>query len=502
MLENLSERLQGIFSGLRSKGRLTEDDINAAMREIRLALLEADVNFKVVKNFVARTKERCLSAEVLDSLTPAQNVVKIVLDELTELLGRTDSRLVLSSRIPNVIMLVGLQGSGKTTAAAKLAYRLKQENHSPLLIAGDVYRPAAADQLQTLGDEIGVRVYRGDGRDPVAIAREGIQDAIDNLRDVVIIDTAGRLHVDADMMEEAQAIKDATHPDQILMVVDAMTGQDVVNVVEAFAESVDFDGVIMSKMDGDARGGGALSIREVTGKPIKFISSGEKPDSLEVFHPDRIAGRILGMGDVLTLVEKAQSTINAEEAEELARKMQKASFDLEDFRTQMRRIKKLGSLDSILKMIPGLGGLREKLAEASGAMPEKELARTEAIINSMTMRERRNPDILNGSRRARIAKGAGVTVAQVNQTVRQFEQMRQMMKGMMGGKGGRPAMPRIPRGMPPGMMPPGMGMPGMGGFPGMPGMDSMELPGGRPSGGKSAAAKKRKKKERQKRKKK
>ena len=274
MLENLSERLQGIFSGLRSKGRLTEDDINAAMREIRLALLEADVNFKVVKNFVARTKERCLSADVLDSLTPAQNVVKIVLDELTELLGRTDSRLVLSSRIPNVIMLVGLQGSGKTTAAAKLAYRLKQENHSPLLIAGDVYRPAAADQLQTLGDEIGVRVYRGDGRDPVAIAREGIQDAIDNLRDVVIIDTAGRLHVDADMMEEAQAIKDATHPDQILMVVDAMTGQDVVNVVEAFAESVDFDGVIMSKMDGDARGGGALSIKQVTGKPIKFISSG------------------------------------------------------------------------------------------------------------------------------------------------------------------------------------------------------------------------------------
>ena len=284
MLENLSERLQGIFSGLRSKGRLTEDDINAAMREIRLALLEADVNFKVVKAFVARTKERCLAAEVLDSLTPAQNVVKIVLDELTELLGRTDSRLVLGSRIPNVIMLVGLQGSGKTTAAAKLAYRLKQESHSPLLIAGDVYRPAAADQLQTLGDEIGVRVYRGDGKDPVAIAREGIQDAIDNLRDVVIIDTAGRLHVDDDMMAEAQAIKEAVKPDQILMVVDAMTGQDVVNVVEAFASAVDFDGVIMSKMDGDARGGGALSVREVTGKPIKFISSGEKPDSLEVFH--------------------------------------------------------------------------------------------------------------------------------------------------------------------------------------------------------------------------
>ena len=285
MLENLSTRLQGIFSGLRGKGRLTEDDINDAMREIRMALLEADVNFKVVKSFVARTKERCLDAEVLDSLTPAQNVIKIVLDELTELLGRTDSKLVLSSRIPNVIMLVGLQGSGKTTAAAKLAYRLKQENHSPLLVACDVYRPAAADQLETLGGEIGVRVYRGDGQDPVKIAQEGIQDAIDNLRDVVIVDTAGRLHVDDEMMDEAENIKRAVKPDQILMVVDAMTGQDVVNVASAFSQRVDFDGVIMSKMDGDARGGGALSIKQVTGKPIKFISSGEKPDSLEEFHP-------------------------------------------------------------------------------------------------------------------------------------------------------------------------------------------------------------------------
>ncbi|MFR0867734.1 MAG: signal recognition particle protein [Adlercreutzia sp.] len=314
MLENLSERLQGIFSGLRSKGRLTEDDINAAMREIRLALLEADVNFKVVKNFVARTKGA--------AFPPTCWTAHPGPERREDRARRADRAarphrfpLVLSSRIPNVIMLVGLQGSGKTTAAAKLAYRLKQENHSPLLIAGDVYRPAAADQLQTLGDEIGVRVYRGDGRDPVAIAREGIQDAIDNLRDVVIIDTAGRLHVDADMMEEAQAIKDATHPDQILMVVDAMTGQDVVNVVEAFAESVDFDGVIMSKMDGDARGGGALSIREVTGKPIKFISSGEKPDSLEVFHPDRMAKRILGMGDVVSLIENAVRVQQAEEEE-------------------------------------------------------------------------------------------------------------------------------------------------------------------------------------------
>ncbi len=284
MLENLSSRLQGIFSGLRSKGRLTEDDINAAMREIRLALLEADVNFKVVKNFVARTKERCLTAEVLESLTPAQNVTKVVLDELTALLGTTDSRLTLTSRIPNVIMMVGLQGSGKTTASAKLAYRLKQQGHSPLLVACDVYRPAAADQLETLGGEIGVRVFREDGTDPVQIARDGIRDAVDNLRDVVIIDTAGRLHVDDEMMDEAAAIKEATKPDNILMVVDAMTGQDIVNVVEAFADRVDFDGVIMSKMDGDARGGGALSVREVTGKPIKFISSGEKPDSLDIRH--------------------------------------------------------------------------------------------------------------------------------------------------------------------------------------------------------------------------
>ena len=305
MLENLSERLQGIFSGLRSKGRLTEDDINAAMKEIRMALLEADVNFKVVKQFIARTKERCLTADVMDSLTPAQNVIKIVLDELTALLGDDDAKLTLSSRIPNVIMLVGLQGSGKTTAAAKLAYLLKQKNHNPLLVACDVYRPAAADQLQTLGEEIGVRVFRGDGQDPVKIAKEGVRDAIDSLRDVVIVDTAGRLHVDEEMMAEAQAIKDAVEPDQTIMVVDAMTGQDVVNVAQAFAEQVDFDGVIMSKMDGDARGGGALSIKEVTGKPILFISQGEKPDSLEEFHPDRMAKRILGMGDVISLIENA-----------------------------------------------------------------------------------------------------------------------------------------------------------------------------------------------------
>ena len=434
MLENLSERLQGIFSGLRSKGRLTEDDINAAMREIRLALLEADVNFKVVKNFVARTKERCLSADVLDSLTPAQNVVKIVLDELTELLGRTDSRLVLSSRIPNVIMLVGLQGSGKTTAAAKLAYRLKQENHSPLLIAGDVYRPAAADQLQTLGDEIGVRVYRGDGRDPVAIAREGIQDAIDNLRDVVIIDTAGRLHVDADMMEEAQAIKDATHPDQILMVVDAMTGQDAVNVASSFNEALGIDGVVLTKLDGDTRGGAALSVRAVTGKPIKFAGIGEKLDDLEVFHPERMASRILGMGDVMSLIEKAQQQIDEKEAEALARKMQQDKFDFNDLLDQFRQIQKMGDIKGMLGMIPGVG---KQLRDVD--IDEKQFSRTEAIILSMTGAERAKPDLINPSRKRRIAAGCGMKVEDVNRLIKQYESMRQMMKQMksLGKQGGR-----------------------------------------------------------------
>ncbi len=428
MLENLSERLQGIFSGLRSKGRLTEEDINEAMREIRLALLEADVNFKVVKAFVARTKERCLTAEVLDSLTPAQNVIKIVLDELTEHLGRSDSKLVLGSRIPNVIMLVGLQGSGKTTAAAKLAYRLKQENHSPLLVAGDVYRPAAADQLQTLGDEIGVRVYRGDGQDPVAIAQEGVQDAIDSLRDVVIIDTAGRLHVDEDMMAEAAAIRDAVKPDQILMVVDAMTGQDVVNVVQAFAESVDFDGVIMSKMDGDARGGGALSIREVTGKPIKFISSGEKPDSLEEFHPDRMAKRILGMGDMISLIESAVRVQQEEEEAVEAERMARGNLTLDDFITMNRQIRKMGGISRLVSALPG-----GDKALGAGQVDEGALDAMEVIINSMTKAERAKPDILNGSRRARIAAGAGVSVSEVNQLVKKFNETKKMVKKMTAG---------------------------------------------------------------------
>lgn len=460
MLDNLSEKLQSIFSGLRSKGRLTEEDINVAMREIRLALLEADVNFKVVKGFIKNTKERCLTAEVMDSLTPGQNVVKIVLDELTELLGRSDSKLVLSSRIPNVIMLVGLQGSGKTTVAAKLAYLLKQQNHNPLLVACDVYRPAAADQLQTLGGEIGVRVYRGDGKDPVQIAKEGVRDAIDSLRDVVIIDTAGRLHVDEDMMAEAEAIKEAVQPDQILMVVDAMTGQDVVNVAADFAERVDFDGVIMSKMDGDARGGGALSIRQVTGKPIKFISMGEKPDSLEEFHPDRMAKRILGMGDVISLIETA-SRIQAEEIEqEEAERMMRANLNLNDFLMMNKQIHKIGGIKKLVSALPG-----GDKALKDGSVNERALDEMEIIIHSMTKEEREKPEVLNGSRKARIAAGAGVSVFQVNQLLKKFNETKKMMKQMMakqeamtagksGKKGKRKGKRKKQR----------MGIPGMGGM--------------------------------------
>lgn len=429
MFDNLSDKLQSIFSGLRGKGRLTEEDIDTAMREIRMALLEADVNFKVVKEFTKRTKERCLTAEVLDSLTPAQNVVKIVLDELTALMGEESKPLQLSSRIPNVIMLVGLQGSGKTTAAAKLAYLLKQQNHSPLLCACDVYRPAAADQLQTLGEEIGVRVYRGEGKDPVKIAKEGVRDAIDSLRDVVIVDTAGRLHVDEEMMAEAEAIKAAVEPDQIYMVVDAMTGQDAVNVAKAFADRVDFDGVIMSKMDGDARGGGALSIKQVTGKPITFISQGEKPDSLERFHPDRMAKRILGMGDVVSIIESA-SKLRAEEIEQAeAERMARGNLTLNDFLLMKQQIGKMGGVRKLISALPG-----GDKAMREGQVNEHALDEMAVIIGSMTKREREHPEILNGSRKARIAAGAGVKVFQVNQLLKQFMETKKMVRSMMNAQ--------------------------------------------------------------------
>lgn len=429
MFDNLSDKLQSIFSGLRGKGRLTEEDIDTAMREIRMALLEADVNFRVVKEFTKRTKERCLTAEVLDSLTPAQNVVKIVLDELTALMGEESKPLQLSSRIPNVIMLVGLQGSGKTTAAAKLAYLLKQQNHSPLLCACDVYRPAAADQLQTLGEEIGVRVYRGEGKDPVKIAKEGVRDAIDSLRDVVIVDTAGRLHVDEEMMAEAEAIKVAVEPDQIYMVVDAMTGQDAVNVAKAFADRVDFDGVIMSKMDGDARGGGALSIKQVTGKPITFISQGEKPDSLERFHPDRMAKRILGMGDVVSIIESA-SKLRAEEIEQAeAERMARGNLTLNDFLLMKQQIGKMGGVQKLISALPG-----GDKAMREGQVNEHALDEMAVIIGSMTKREREHPEILNGSRKARIAAGAGVKVFQVNQLLKQFMETKKMVRSMMNAQ--------------------------------------------------------------------
>lgn len=466
MFNSLSDRLTDTFDRLRGKGKLTEADITSAMRDIRMALLEADVNFKVVKDFVARTKERCMTAEVMESLSPAQNVVKIVLDELIELLGSTESKLVLSNRIPNVIMLVGLQGSGKTTAAVKLAYLLKKQGKSPLLAACDVYRPAAADQLATLGGEIGVPVFRGDGQNPVEIARASIREAVDHMRDVVIVDTAGRLQIDEQMMQEAVDIKKAVKPDQVLMVVDAMTGQDIVNVVSTFAERTDFDGVIISKLDGDARGGGALSVREVTGKPIKFVSMGEKPDSLEVFNPERMAKRILGMGDVIGIIEKAQEMADVEQLE-AAERMLREGFTMNDMLDQMRAVKKMGGVKGILGMLPGG---QKALNQMGGNLDESIFERNEAMIMSMTKEEREKPSIINGQRRARIARGSGTTPADVNNLMKQWGEMNKMMgkmrsmtqqaqagsgkKGKKGKNGKKMRMPGIP----------GMGsMPGMGG---------------------------------------
>lgn len=494
MFESLSDRLSGVFRKLGGQSRLTEENIREGLREVRLALLEADVNFKVVKDFVETVREKCLGQEVLKGVSPAQQVVKIVHDELVALLGGETTALDLRGRQPGVVMMVGLQGSGKTTSAGKIANLLRKQKMRPYLVPADVYRPAAIDQLTMLAKQLDMPCYPSTVEmDPVDIARAAVEEAHAQQASVVLLDTAGRLHIDETLMQELVAIKEAVQPQEILFVADAMTGQDAVTVAEAFNEKLGITGVVLTKMDGDARGGAALSIKSVTGAPVKYVGLGEKLSEIEVFHPDRIAGRILGMGDVLTLIEKAQTTIKAEEAEELARKMQKAQFNLEDFRTQMRRVRQMGSLDTILKLIPGMGGLREKLAEASGAVPEKEMARTEAIINSMTMAERRNPDILNGSRRARIARGSGTTVQQVNQLVRQFEQMRQMMKGMMGGKGaGGGRMPRLPGGM--------GGMPGMGGLAGMGGMPGLNsLP---PMSGSNPAAKKKKKRDKPKRKKK
>ncbi|MBK5211711.1 MAG: signal recognition particle protein [Coriobacteriia bacterium] len=432
MFDNLSDRLQSIFSGLNSKGTLNETDVDAAMRQIRLALLEADVNYKVVKEFVGRVRERAVGADVMRSLTPGQMVVKIVLSELTALLGDTQSKLVLSNRVPNVVMMVGLQGSGKTTATSKLAYMMRKKGKHPLMIACDVYRPAAIDQLEALGRELDIPVFRGEGDDPVKIARDGVRYALDNMLDFAIVDTAGRLHVDEPMMQEAQNIRNAVKPDQILMVVDSMTGQDAVNVAEGFARRLDFDGVIMSKLDGDARGGAALSIREVTGKPIKFASMGEKPDSFEEFHPDRMAKRILGMGDVVSLIEKASETALDEDfSEDDAKRLEKGKFTFDDFLTSIRQMRKLGGIGAVVNMLPG----GSQLKDLEGKVDDKALDRTEAIVYSMTKKERSNPKIINGQRRARIAAGSGVTVTDVNRLIKQFSETQKMMKQMQNSKG-------------------------------------------------------------------
>ncbi len=443
MFDNLSDRLQGVMKKLTGRGRLSEAAVDAAMREVRLALREADVNFRVVKDFVARVRERAVGSDVMSSLTPGQAVVRVVHEELADLMGSTDSRLVLSSRMPAVVMLVGLQGSGKTTAAAKLANHLRKEGRRPLLIACDVYRPAAVDQLQTLGKELDIPVYAGEpGGDPVGIAQAGVKEAVGAARDVAIVDTAGRLHVDDALMDEARRIRDAVRPDQLLLVVDAMTGQDAVGVAEAFQERVDFDGVIITKLDGDARGGAALSVRAVTGKPIKFAGVGEKLDALEVFHPDRMARRILGMGDVLTLIEKAEEVFEEEQAEELEEKLKKSQFTLDDFLVQLGQLKKMGSMEQVLSMMPGAGGKALKGADVD----EGALTRTEAIIQSMTLQERAKPSVINGSRRERIATGAGVSVYDVNQLLKQFAQVKKMLKQFATpGKKGR-RMPRMPGG--------------------------------------------------------
>ncbi|MFV0421159.1 signal recognition particle protein [Oleidesulfovibrio sp.] len=491
MFETLSDRLSSVFKKFSGQKRLTEENVQEGLREVRLALLEADVNFKVVKQFIDRVRDKCLGQDVLKGLNPAQQVIKIVNDEMVELLGGETTGLDLRGKQPYVIMMVGLQGSGKTTSTGKLANHLRKNSMRPYLAPADVYRPAAIDQLKTLASQLDMPVYDSTVQmNPVDIAKNAVAAAKEQQCNVVILDTAGRLHIDETLMQELVAIKEAVGPQEILFVADAMTGQDAVTVAEAFNAKLDITGVVLTKMDGDARGGAALSIKTVTGKSVKFVGMGEKLSDLEIFHPDRIASRILGMGDVLTLIEKAQTTIKEEEAEELGRKMQRAEFDFEDFLTQMRRMRKLGSLESIMKLIPGMGALREKLGNMQ--VPEKEMARIEAIINSMTLKERRQPALMSTSRKERIAKGSGTTVKEVDKLLANFEGMRQMMKQMMGGgKKKKGKMPKLPgmggKGMPDpsalgdlsslGGMPGMGGLPGMGGMPGMPGMDGMQPSG-------------------------
>ena len=448
--DSLTEKLQNVFRNLRSKGRLTEDDVKTALKEVRMALLEADVNFKVVKSFIKDVQERAIGQDVMNGLNPGQMVIKIVNEELIKLMGSetTEIKLQPGSAI-TVIMMAGLQGAGKTTTTAKLAGKFKLKGKKPLLVACDVYRPAAIKQLQINGEKQGVEVFSmGDKNRPADIARAAVEHAEKNGNNIVILDTVGRLHIDEDMMAELQEIKEAVTVHQTILVVDAMTGQDAVNVASTFNEKIGIDGVIVTKLDGDTRGGAALSIKAVTGRPILYAGMGEKLSDLEQFHPDRMASRILGMGDVLTLIEKAGAEMDEDKARKMADKMKKAQFDFEDYLESMEQMRKMGGLSSILNMMPGLGGLGGgKMPDLDSEENEKKMARMEAMIYSMTPEERRNPDLLNPSRKHRIAKGAGVDIAEVNRMVKQYNESRKMMKklpGMMGGKGGKKGRFKLP----------------------------------------------------------
>ena len=427
--EGLSGRLSEVFKKLKGRGKVKESDIKEVMREVRMALLEADVNYKVAKDFVASVSEKALGSEVLESLTPAQQIIKIVNDQLTELMGSTNARINFASKNPTVIMMCGLQGAGKTTHCAKLARYFKSSGKRPLLAACDVYRPAAIEQLKIVGEQAGVPVFEMGQGDPVEIARRAVMQARDYGNDILILDTAGRLHIDEELMEELRRIKAEVQPHEILLVLDAMTGQDAVNVAKSFDETLGIDGIVLTKLDGDTRGGAALSVRAVTGKPIKFVGTGEKLDNLEPFYPDRMASRILGMGDVLTLIEKAQSAVDEQKALEMAQKLKEQSFDMNDLLEQMQQLHQMGSLSQVISMFPGAG----KVSDEDAAAGEAQMRRTEAIIQSMTKREREKPSIINPSRKRRIAAGSGTRVEDVNRLLKQFEQMQKMMK-MMGSQ--------------------------------------------------------------------
>ncbi len=439
MLSSLSQKITGTLAKLRGKGKLTEADVDAALREVRLALLEADVNFKIVKEFIARVRVKAVGEDVLKSLTPDQMVIAVVRDEMQGLLGGQTHRLQWSSKGPTVIMLAGLQGTGKTTTAAKLAALLKREGKKPLLVACDIYRPQAILQLQTVGKQVEVPVYEEGVTNPVHIAQRGVAHARDKAYDVVIIDTAGRLHVDGEMMSEAKAIAEAVKPDETLLALDAMTGQDAVAAAAAFNEALPLTGVVLTKMDGDARGGAILSVRSVTGVPVKYIGTGEKLDAIELFHPDRMAGRILGMGDVLSLIENVEKQITLDSMEEMEARMKKGSFDFEDFLLQMKEMKKMGPMDKMLEMIPGMNKL-PKAAQAG--IDDKMMKRVEAIILSMTPRERRQPDVINASRKKRIAAGSGTSVQEINRLLNQFRDMQKMMRQLQAMQSGKMKMPR------------------------------------------------------------